>query len=208
MLGPPSSVAGVFIPSDFEPPTRKSSSEVGVTVHVMPLAVCQFMTRLTIPAPWPDGPGRAVVRRRELVVEPCAETRERRHFAADVVVGSNVALVVGIGGRKQRGEVLGIAGKVRRRQRVEHGRAEFRDQRCGNGVIRKHRPVIRIHHRHRKHSASLIERRNTGGGERFLQPAQPFVIAKQEKLVLLYGTARRSAELILDVDRLLRRRWV
>src|ERR1035438_7024 len=57
MFGPPSSVAGVFMPSTLDAPMRNSSSDVGSTVQVIPFAVCQFIMRLTIPAPCPDGPG-------------------------------------------------------------------------------------------------------------------------------------------------------
>ena len=36
---------------------RNSMREEGLMVQVMPLAVCQFMTRLMMPAPCPEGPG-------------------------------------------------------------------------------------------------------------------------------------------------------
>src|SRR3978361_1870393 len=57
MSAPPSSVAGVFLPSDLEAPNQNSANEAGLMIQVTPVAVCQFMTRETIPAPCPDGPG-------------------------------------------------------------------------------------------------------------------------------------------------------
>ena len=39
MSGPPSSVAGVFMPSDFEAPNRNSAREIGSIVQVTPVAV-------------------------------------------------------------------------------------------------------------------------------------------------------------------------
>ena len=66
--------------------------DVGLTVQVIPVAVCQFITRETMPAPWPDGPGTAGPG--GLIVKMVAEAGERGEFIAHVVVVAKVELIV------------------------------------------------------------------------------------------------------------------
>ena len=92
--------------------------------------------------------------------------------------------------------------QIRQRERVQHG---FRERRHLVGrqiAVGIDGARQRVADRGAEAAGLLVRGGHRGEGEYALDAALTFIIEEVEQLVLLYGTAERGAELILDVDRL------
>src|ERR1700722_18170960 len=119
------------------------------------------------------------------------------------MVVTDVALVIVVGGRKQRLEVFRVAGKVRSGQCAQHRGSKRGDLRRGDDAVTKDLAGVWIHHRHSENAVPLVERWDVAKRQCPLQTAPAFVIDEEENLVLLDGASARASKLVLDVHRLL-----
>ena len=99
--------------------------------------------------------------------------------------------------------VIGVSGKVGRWHLREYCQAEGRHVRLRDDAVAVDSVGVRIHDGNAKRSGALRERGHAGNRERSLQAAPSLVVHEEEHFVFPYRPPRRSAELVLNVNRLL-----